>query len=407
MQTTETDGSAAPRRPQPLRGVRVIDFTSVIAGPYCTYQLALLGADVIKVERPGEGDFTRRGAPIPGAPGLTAGYVAQNADKRSVVLDLAQRAGLDAALALIAEADVVVENFTPGVADRLGIGYEAARARNPRVVYASLSGYGQTGLYSRRPAYDHVIQAMSGVTMLTGTLESTPNRIGPPLFDYIAGIYGAFAVLAAIMEREQTGQAQKLDIAMLDAAIVAMASTASAWANGGVEPRARGNSAASGSPASGTFKTQDGLLSLVCNTDEQMARFDEALGAQSLMKDPRFATDELRRVNEAAFRDALQQRLMERTADHWEALLSPKRVPAVRVRTLPEVLRDSHVVEREVMSLVTDQHGGAALFVPTLGFRWNDRSLGPSNPPARLGEHTDEVLSSPGRKSAPVPAGDQ
>ena len=387
------DGPTEPERPQPLRGIHVIDFTSVIAGPYCTYQLALLGADVIKIERPEGGDFTRLGPALPEAPGLTAGYVAQNADKRSVVLDLTQPEGLDAALALIAQADVVVENFTPGVADRLGIGYEAARARNPRVIYASLSGYGQTGPYSRRPAYDHVIQAMSGVTMLTGTPETAPNRIGPPLFDYLAGIYGAFAVLAAIMERDLTGAAQRLDIAMLDTAIVAMASTASAWANEGVEPRARGNAAASGSPASGTFQTREGLLSLVCNTAEQVARLDEALGGQSPMKDPRFATDALRRANEAALRDALQQRLMERTAQQWEELLSPLRIPAVRVRTLPEILQDAHVVERGVMQPVPDPQGACALQVPGLGFRWNGRALGPLHAPARLGEHTEQVLA--------------
>jgi len=383
-----------PRRPQPLRSIRVIDFTSVIAGPYCTYQLALLGADVIKIERPEGGDFTRRGAEIAGAPGLTAGYVAQNAGKRSVTLDLACPQGLEAALALIAQADAVVENFTPGVADRLGIGYEAARERNPRIVYASLSGYGQTGPYSRRPAYDHVIQAMSGVMMLTGTPDTAPNRIGSPMFDYIAGIYGAFAVLAAIMERGQTGQAQKLDIAMLDAAITAMASTASAWANEGVAPRARGNSAASGSPASGTFKTRSGLLSLVCNTEEQMARLDKALPPPSLAHDPRFATEALRRANEAAFRDALGQRLLERSAEEWETLLSLERVPAVRVRTLAETLQEPHLAEREVMSRLADPHGSAALAVPNLGFRWNGRAIGPLGAPARLGEHTVEVLSS-------------
>ena len=394
QEETGSDDRVGQRRPQPLHGVRVIDFTSVIAGPYCTYQLALLGADVIKIERPDGGDFTRRGASIPGAPGLTAGYVAQNAGKQSVTLDLARPEGLEAALALIAEADIVVENFTPGVADRLGIGFEAARGRNPRIVYASLSGYGQTGPYSRRPAYDHVVQAMSGVMMLTGTPETTPNRIGSPLFDYIAGIYGGFAVLAALMEREQTGMAQKLDIAMLDAAIVAMASTASAWANEGIEPRARGNSAASGSPASGTFKTRSGLLSLVCNTEEQLARLDNALPPPALTSDPRFATDALRRANETAFRDALGRRLLERSAEEWEALLSPQRIPAVRVRTLPEVLQEPHVAEREVMSHLADPLGAATLLVPNLGFRWNDRAIGPLKAPARLGENTDQVLSS-------------
>jgi len=236
----------AAARPAPLKGIRIIDFTAVIAGPYCTYQLALLGADVIKVERPGMGDQTRRRADLAGIPGLTAEFVAQNAAKRSIQIDLHKPQGLALARKLVSSCDVMLENYTPGVAERIGVGYEAMRALNSKMIYASLSGYGQDGPFSRRPAYDHVIQGASGITMITGTPETVPNRMGPPMFDYIAGIYGAFAILAAIKERDRTGLGQRLDVAMLDAALVSMASFSSRHLNGGRDVVANGNTAGSG-----------------------------------------------------------------------------------------------------------------------------------------------------------------
>ena len=378
--------------PQPLQGVRIVDFTSVLAGPYCTYQLGLLGADVIKVERPDGGDFSRQATAIPGVDGLSSGYVAQNAGKRSITLDLKSPAGIDVALALIERCDAMVENFSPGIADRLGIGFEAAKQRNPKLVYASLSGYGQDGAYSARPAYDHVIQAISGITMLIGAPEAVPNRIGPPLFDYLAGIYGAFAVLAALQERTRTGLAQRIDLAMLDAGIVAMASTTSAWLNAGVEPIANGNTAASGSPASGIFETREGLLSLAPNQEHHVASLCAALGPPSLLDDARFATPVERKRNASAFGRALTARLAERSAEDWETLLSARHVPAVRVRKLPDILADPHLQTRQVQREVVDPLSGKALSVPSLGFKWNGLSIGPARPPARLGADTDAVL---------------
>ena len=270
--------AASPERPAPLSGVRIVDLTTVLAGPYCTYQLALLGAEVIKLERPDGGDWARLGSRVTAIPEFSNQFVAQNADKKSICIDLKQPQGRDLALQLMASADVVVENFSAGVADRLGIGFDAVRERRPDIVYCALSGYGQDGPMSRRPAYDHVVQAASGITLLNGTPESAPNRIGPPLFDYLAGMYGAFAVMAALRERDRTGQAQMVDVAMLDAAMVAMASTVSAWSNGGIAPKANGNTAASGSPASGIFETAHGLLSMTANQDAQLDRLCRVAG---------------------------------------------------------------------------------------------------------------------------------
>lgn len=387
-----TNHSVDTQRPQPLKGVRIIDFTTVLSGPYCTYQLALLGADVVKIERPGMGDRTRRGADLPGVQGLAAVFVSQNGGKRSLQLDLKQPEGLELARQMIGRCDVMVENYTPGVADRLGIGHEAMRALNPKMIYASLSGYGQDGPYSRRSAYDHVIQGISGITMITGTPQTVPNRIGPPLFDYLAGIYGAFAVLAAIKERDRTGQGQRVDIAMLDAALVAMASFSSIYLNTGKEPSANGNTAASGSPASGIFPTREGLLSLAANGEHHVVRLCSVLGEPNLLRDYRFATPQERLEHFDEFGKALVERLSKRTAAEWEKVLADAQVPGVKVRTLPEILHDPHVTARQVQQEVSDPISGKQVSVPSIGFKWNGHALAPLRIPSRLGQDTQSVL---------------
>ncbi|GAA5233080.1 CoA transferase [Verticiella sediminum] len=382
-------------RPRPLSGIRVLDFTTVLAGPYCTYQLALLGADVIKVERPG-GEWARSGLPVEGVPGLSAQFAAQNAGKRSLVLDLHSPDARPAIERLIASADVLVENFTPGVAQRLGLGFAKACALRPDLVYCSISGYGQEGEFSRRPAYDHVIQAMSGITMLNGTAQTVPNRIGPPMVDYLAGIYAAFSIMSGLRERDRTGQAQRMDVAMLDAALCAMASTVSAWSNAGAEPQPQGNTAASGSPASGIFPTRDGLLSLAANQEHQVRRLLTVLDCEHLLADPRYAQPDERRRHAAAFTQVLLEALAGRNAAEWERLLSEAHVPAVRVRRLPETLAEPHVVAREVQKTVLDPASGRAIRTPSVGFRWNGQSLGPVTAPPGAGEHSAQVLAEVG-----------
>jgi crotonobetainyl-CoA:carnitine CoA-transferase CaiB-like acyl-CoA transferase len=391
-------------RPTPLLGIRILDLTTVLAGPYCTYQLALLGAEVTKLERPGQGDWARNGTRVSGVPDMSAQFVAQNAAKQSITLDLQSGAGRALALRLIAEADVVVENFSAGVADRLGIGYAAARAQRADIVYCAISGYGQDGPMARRPAYDHVVQAASGITLLTGTPESVPNRIGPPLFDYLAGMYGAFAVLAALRERDRTGQPQMVDVAMLDAAIVAMASTVSTLSNAGVEPRANGNTAASGSPASGIFHTRDGLLSMAANQDAQVERVCQVLGLPGMLREDDFATSAKRLENSGPFRARLSAALLARTAAEWEEALSTAHVPATKVRTVGEVLAEPHVQQRGVQQHVIDTVTGQALAVPSIGFKWNQQSLGPQSGPPRLGQHTGEVLGRLGLSAGDIQA---
>lgn len=391
-------------RPAPLKGVRIIDFSAVIAGPYCSYQLALLGADVIKVERPGAGDQTRHRADLAGMPGLTAEFVAQNAAKRSIQIDLHKPQGLKLACKLAGSCDVMLENYTPGVAERMGLGYEAMRALNPTMIYASLSGYGQDGPFSGRPAYDHVIQGASGITMITGTPETVPNRMGPPMFDYIAGIYGAFAILAAIKERDRTGLGQRLDVAMLDAALVSMASFSSRHLNGGKNVVANGNTAGSGSPASGIFPTREGMIAVAANNERQVSQFCGVLGEPSLLEDARFATPAVREKNARLFGQAIIERLATRSAEEWEDAMAKAHVPAAKVRTLNEVLHEPQIIARGVQQEMTDPQSGKPVFVPTIGFKWNGRPLGPERMPPRLGADADSVLAEIGLDGAAVAA---
>ena len=400
MSTTDVEQN----RPCPLKGIRILDLTTVLAGPYCTYQLALLGAEVTKLERPGEGDWARNGDRVSAIPEFSAQFVAQNAGKKSITLDLKSDKGKAIALKLIARSDIVVENFSGGVADRLGIGYAAAREQREDIVYCAISGYGQDGPMAQRPAYDHVVQAASGITLLTGTEETVPNRIGPPLFDYLAGMYGAFAVMAALRERDRTGQSQMVDVSMLDAAIVAMASTVSGLTNAGVEPKARGNTAASGSPASGVFETKAGLLSMTANQEAQVVRLCHALDLDALLQEDEFFTPESRLKHATAFRERLTTALRRQTAAEWEEQLSKAHLPATRVRTVKEVLAEPHVQQREVQQVVNDSVTGFAIGVPSIGYRWNRRSIGPETGPPRLGEHTEQTLLELGIDAAEIRA---
>ena len=242
----------------PLHGVRVLECASVIAGPYCSYMLTLLGAETIKIERPSQGDWMRSqgGDAALVAAGMGSTFLSCNAGKRSVALNLKDPRGVKIAREIAAGVDVMIENWRPGTAARLGVGFEAIRAVNPRIVYCSISGFGQDGPLSPRPAYDHVIQAVSGIMSVTGTPETAPSRTGPPLVDYMTGLSAAVAILAALRERDRTGEAQSIDVGMLDCAVAGMGSILSAHVNGGVPAAPVGNAAASGAPSSGLFPTK-------------------------------------------------------------------------------------------------------------------------------------------------------
>ncbi len=387
---------------RPLDGLRVIDLTEVLAGPYCTYQLALLGATVIKVERPGIGDWVRDPTAKPGSDGMGAGFLAQNANKRSIVIDLKHARGPEIVTTLVRGADVFIENFSPGTAARLGLGAERLMGEQPTLVYASISGYGQDGPMASRPAYDHVVQAVSGVMSVTGSPESAPTRIGPPMIDYMAGIYGAFAVLAALRERDRTGQGQRVDVAMLDCALAAMSSFVSGWLNEGLRPQPAGNTAASGSAASGVFETAHGKLGLAANQDRQLAALARVIGREDLLADPRFARDAARRENRQALREILDAAFATASAADWEERLSAARVPAGVVREIPEILASEQVRARGLVHALHDRASGATLYAQGAGFKLNGVVPAPTEAPPRLGEHTDVLLREAGYDDAQI-----
>jgi crotonobetainyl-CoA:carnitine CoA-transferase CaiB-like acyl-CoA transferase len=379
---------------RPLSGMRVIDLTHVLAGPYCTYLLGLLGAEVIKVEVPG-GDWTRRAGP-PGPlrdAGLGAGFVAQAADKRMLAVDIRTPEGTDILRDLLRTADVFVEGLRPGVIARAGFDEASLRALNPRLVFASITGFGQDGPFSSRPAYDHVIQAMSGLMSVTGTPESAPLRVGPPVVDYVTGLYAAFAVMAGLAAQENSGGFQRVDVAMLDCAFAMMNSVISGHLNAGTIPKPAGNTAASDSPSSGVFATKNGLLALAANHERQFQQLCRAIGRPDLLSDPRYADPAERRTLAAALRAELSSVFVQRTAAEWEEVLMSAGVPAGRVRTIPDALAEPQATARGVLHEVFSPELGHDLFVPGVAFKLNGSTPHPSAAPRRIGADTAAILS--------------
>ncbi len=383
---------------QPLKGVRVIDLSQVLAGPYATYQMALMGAEVVKIEQPGEGDWTRVGGALPdlSEQRMGLGFLAHNAGKKSVTINLKAPEGLEIATTLLATADVFVENFKPGVAERLGLGFAAVRAANPKIVYCSISAYGQDGPLSRRPAYDHVIQGMCGIMLTTGKPGDGPTKVGAPYVDYATGMNAAMAAMAGLREVERTGEAVQIDVAMLDTALMLMASLMSQHLSAGWKPVQNGNEAWSASPSSGAFDTADGMLMLAANNDTQFRNLCQAIGRGDILQDPRWRTVSERNENAVSLRATLEETFRTRTAAHWEDVLDKASVPAARVRGLDEVLAEPQVRARGLTSEVRVEGHDGAIHIPTMSFKANGENIPPRTPPASLGADTEEVLLSAG-----------
>ena len=281
-----------------LAGIRVLDLTNVLAGPYCAYQLALLGADVIKVEQPAGGDLARQlGASAElNKAGMGASFLAQNAGKRSVALDLKKDADRERFLDLVATSDALVENFRPGVMQRLGLGYERLREVRPGLVYCAISGFGQTGPMRDNPAYDQIIQGLSGVMSITGTPDIAPLRVGYPVCDTLGGLAGAFAIVSALLRQKTSGEGAFLDVSMLETTLSALGWPVSNYLTAGVDPQPMGNENMTAAP-SGTFRTGDGLLNIAANKQEQFVTLCGLIGRPELATDPRFAERETRKRN--------------------------------------------------------------------------------------------------------------
>lgn len=387
-----------------LKGVRVLDLTNVLSGPFCTYQMALLGADVIKIENPKGGDLARQlGADSAlNEAQMGTSFLAQNAGKKSVTLNLKTAAGVDIFKRLVAEADVVVENFRPGVMDRLGIGYAVLKEINPKMVFCSISGYGQTGPMKDNPAYDQIIQGLSGVMSVTGdeALGSAPLRVGYPVCDAIGGITAAFAIVSALRASEATGVGQAIDVSMLDSTIVTLGWVVSNYLSAGVLPKAIGNQNMTAAP-SGTFATGDGLLNIAANKQEQFETLCRLLERDDLITDPRFRLRESRKQHREALTQEITQSLLRKPAQEWEALFNRAGVPAGRVLSVPDILQHPQVEHRDlVQSFPSDLLGGENLRVVRSGFSFAESQPATSSPPPQLGEHTAEILSALGVSAA-------
>ena len=381
-------------RPAPLIGVTVVDLTQVLAGPYCTYQLALLGAKVIKIEPPG-GEMTRMGGALSELSNQNIGlsFCTQNADKDCVELDLKQSENVSKVLGLISTADVFVQNYRPGVADRLGFSVESVREVNPKIVYCSISAYGGEGPIGHRPAYDHVVQAMSGIMSTTGPDDAGPIKVGAPYIDYATGLNAAFAIMAGLRERDRTDDFQLVDVAMLDTALNLMASNVVATANTGVDLPKLGNEAASRAPSSGCFVTADGsLIMLAANNERQFDLLCSVLGHSEWAKDPRWENPSVRSKNQDALRDELDQVFLTRTAKEWETLLDVVGVPSSRVRKLGELIGEGQPDARGLLGKVRVGENQTPVQLPAIGFRLNGDSLKPLNAPKTLGEDTDVYI---------------
>ncbi|MGB9183964.1 MAG: CaiB/BaiF CoA-transferase family protein [Solirubrobacteraceae bacterium] len=404
--TSEAAGSV-PHPGGLLAGVRVLDLTTVLAGPYAGYQLSLLGADVIKVERPDGGDVSRQLGSSPELEELQMGpsFLAQNAGKRSITVDLKTAGGRRVMERLIAGGDVLLENMRPGVLARLGFSWERMHEINPRLVYCALSGFGAQGPISDRPAYDQIVQGLSGMCDVTGYPDSEGVRVGFPVCDTMGGMAAAMAVCAGLIGRERTGQGSMLDVSMLDTALTGMGWVVSDYLIGGRWPDRAGNENATSAP-SGTFRSGDGELVIAANTDAQFHSICDALDRRELLEDARFGTRELRRLNRVALRSELERTLITAPATEWEALLARVGVPAGRVLSVPDALGQEQVEARGLLHEVEVRGSAEPRSVQILGgsVHVDGASPRPSCAPPRLGEHTDAVLDGLGYSAEEITA---
>ncbi len=385
----------------PLHGVTVLDLTSVLAGPFAGYQLACLGARVIKVESL-EGDLARRlGADAEySRERMGISFLAVNAGKESIALDLQSPLGRSVLLDLVDRADVLLENFRPGVMARLGLGYDVVKARRPRIVYCSVSGFGQTGPLAARPAYDQIIQGIAGVMSVTGDPRSAPLRIGYPACDTIGGLTAAFAICAQLVDARARGEGAYLAVSMLDATIGTMGWVVSNYLNAGVDPKPMGNDNFNAAP-SGTFRTAAGLINIAANEQKQFEALADIVGAPDWKHDPRFAEREARKQHRAEMNAALETMLTSRGAEEWERLLIGVGVPAGRVLSVPAMLEHAHVVEGELIASFDDVAGAPrTVKVAKPGFRVEGERPGPAHPPPTLSQHRDTLLDELGYDAA-------
>ena len=376
---------------QPFSNIRVIDLTHVIAGPFSTYQLAVLGADVIKIENAHAPDMVRpKGGLFPaGKEGLAASFTAQNCNKRSIGLDLKSDEGKTILKKLIKTADVLVENYRPGALGALGFSYEEVKNIQPDIIYCSLTGFGQDGPLGERTAYDNVIQAYSGLMSSSGDEQTSPIKVGPPVLDYGTGIQAAFAISAALYQRTFTGEGQRIDIAMLDAALMLMSSNVTYLDRNNQLAPVTGNMSVFNAGYC-CYSTQDGLIMIGAYTGTQIFHMWQVLGDEEYGKTflPLQAHGMADNIEEDKLR--IQEILLTKTADQWELELNQNKVPAARVRTLDEAIADPQMASRTVLQSMEIE--GETQTFPVAAFKYQNNGPEINRPPPVFAEHTQQIL---------------
>ena len=375
----------------PLKGLRVLDLTRVLAGPTCTQMLGDLGAEVIKIERPGSGDDTRGFAP-PVMPGTeeSAYFIGVNRNKRSVTLDIATKEGQEIAKQLLADTDILVENFKVGALAKYGLGYEQLHEEFPGLIYCSITGFGQTGPYAPRPGYDSLIQGMGGVMSLTGEPDGLPQKVGVPVADLFAGLYGCIGILAALRHRERTGQGQQVDIGMLDTHVAWLANQGMNFLATRENPARLGNQHPNIVPYQ-VFPTADGHMVLSVGNDATFKRFCDAFGLEKLLADERFATNPARVANRQLVTDTLTPVMQQHPTEWWIEKLDALKIGCGPINTLKQVFDDPHVQARG-MEVQMKHSSGADVTVIANPVRLSETPPDYRIAPPLLGEHTSEVL---------------
>ncbi len=380
---------------RPFEGVKILDFTQVLAGPYASYQLALLGADVIKVERR-EGEDMRR-SPLSkewADRGLSSGWQAINGNKKSLTLDLQKKEAIEIVKRLAAKADVVMENFRPGVMDKLGIGYEALSKINPRLIYCAISAFGQTGPERLGAGYDGKIQAMSGIMSITGHEATGPTRAGFAVCDVLSGATAAFGVSSALFQRTHTGKGQLVDVSMLEATLAFLSGPVADFTVTGHRQSLSGNQAVSRRPTANLFKAGDGFLLLAVNNEKQFQSLMKALGHEQLLQDPRFVDWDARLANEPALRKIIEDALATKPPKEWEKILDAAGAPCASIWKVEEVIDHPQIEARKALQTIDTPYGQLRFMGNGFQLAHGGGKLDRMAPP--LGADNDAILADAG-----------
>jgi crotonobetainyl-CoA:carnitine CoA-transferase CaiB-like acyl-CoA transferase len=386
---------------KPFAGVRILDFTRYVAGPFGTYQLALLGADVVKIE-PKAGDDMRQSQVSKewAAKGLGPSFMGINSNKRSLTLDLQKPKAVEIVKRLARDADVVWENFRPGIMDRFGIGYEALKELNPRLIYCAVSGFGQNGPERGTAAFDGKLQAMSGIMSITGYEDKGPTRAGFALCDTIGAMTAAFAVSSVLYQRKETGIGQFVDVSMLDAALSFISGQVAEYTVTGHIHRQFGNLSSTGKVTGNRFKAGEGDLMLAVMTERQYANLMKGLGREDALADPRFADWPSRSKNEPALRAIIEDALASDSAKNWEQRLTEMDVPCAGIWSISEIVHHPQLAHRDVLQKVASDEGELTLVGS--GFRLEHGGGSIDRPPPKIGEHNAEILAEAGYSAAEI-----